>query len=111
LRVKFASVTYFPPTERERGQQPGQEGQERGLRQERRKGLDEGRKLGGSRCGSVMRLRDDVGITNCEGCSTYSQVELPPPWFELQIFRLPGKGGYSTRPSGTTSSLVIWVES
>jgi hypothetical protein len=27
-----------------------------------------GGKLGGSRCGSVLRLRDDVGITNCEGC-------------------------------------------
>ncbi len=24
-------------------------------------------------------------------------VRLPPPWFELRIFRLPGKGGYSTR--------------
>jgi hypothetical protein len=30
--------------------------------------------------------------------------------FELQIFRLPGKGGFSTRPPGTTSSLIIWVE-
>jgi len=28
---------------------------------------------------------------------------------ELQISRLPGKGGYFTRLSGTTSSLVIWV--
>jgi hypothetical protein len=31
-----------------------------------------GGKLGGSRCDSVMRLRDEVsdevGITNCEGC-------------------------------------------
>jgi hypothetical protein len=35
---------------------------------------------------------------------------LPPPRFELQISRLPGKGGYSTRPSGTTRSLIIWVE-
>ncbi len=43
--------------------------------------------------------------------STCSLVELLPPWFELQISRLPGKCGYSTRPSGTTSSLVIWVES
>jgi hypothetical protein len=34
-----------------------------------------------------------------------------PPWFELQIFRLPGKDGYSTRPLGTTSSLIIWVKS
>ncbi len=33
---------------------------ERGLRRERRKGLDEGGKLGGSRCGSVMKLRDEV---------------------------------------------------
>ncbi len=31
--------------------------------------------------------------------------------YELQIFRLPGKGGYSIRPLGTTSSLIIWVES
>jgi hypothetical protein len=37
---------------------------EKGLRRERRKGLDEGGKLGGSRCGSV-RLRDHVGVTNC----------------------------------------------
>ncbi len=37
--------------------------------------------------------------------------EIGLPWFELQIFRLPGKGGYSTRPSGTTISLIIWVES
>jgi hypothetical protein len=37
-------------------------------------------------------------------------VRLPPRWFELQIFRLPRKGGYSTRPLGTTHSLIIWVE-
>ncbi len=60
---------------------------------------------------------------------------MPPLWFELWIFRLPGKGGllpktqitrkrwvipldpdyqekvgYSTRPLGTTSSLIIWVD-
>jgi hypothetical protein len=35
---------------------------------------------------------------------------VPPLRFELQIFRLPGKGGYSIRPTGTTSSLIIWVE-
>jgi hypothetical protein len=35
---------------------------------------------------------------------------LPPPRFELQIFRLPGKGGYSARPLGTTRSLIIWIE-
>ena len=35
---------------------------------------------------------------------------MPPLRFELQIFRLPGKAGYSTRPLGTTSSLIIWVE-
>jgi hypothetical protein len=35
---------------------------------------------------------------------------MPPLWFELWIFRLPGKGGYSTRPLGTYSSLIIWVE-
>ena len=38
-----------------------------------------------------MRLRDEVGITNCEVRSTRSKVELPPPWFELQISRLPEK--------------------
>jgi hypothetical protein len=32
---------------------------------------------------------------------------VPPLRFELQIFRLPGKCGYSTRPPGTTSSLVL----
>jgi hypothetical protein len=42
----------------------------------------------------------------CEGCVV---SRLPPPGFELQISRLPGKGGYSTRPSGTTNSLVILV--
>jgi hypothetical protein len=31
-----------------------------------------------------------------------------PLRFELQIFRLPGKGGYSIRTLGTTSSLIIW---
>jgi hypothetical protein len=56
-----------------------------------------------------MRLRDHVGVTNCEGCVVVV-VRLPPPGFELQIFRLPGKGGFSTRPPGTTSSLIIWVE-
>ncbi len=35
---------------------------------------------------------------------------MPPPRFELQISRLPGKGAYSTRPPGTTSSLMIWVD-
>ncbi len=43
---------------------------------------------------------------SCEGCVV---SRLPPPGFELQFSRLPGKGGYSTRPSGTTSSLVILV--
>jgi hypothetical protein len=43
--------------------------------------------------------------TKCEGCVVN---RLPPPGFELQISRLPGKGGYSTRPPGTTSSLVSW---
>jgi hypothetical protein len=45
LRVKFASVTYFPPTER--GVNSPDRGQERGLRRERRKGLAEGGKLDG----------------------------------------------------------------
>jgi hypothetical protein len=44
---------------------------------------------------------------NCDGA--VEVVRLPPPWFELRIFRLPGKCGYSTRPPGTTHSL-IWVE-
>jgi hypothetical protein len=48
----------------------------------------------------------------CEGCVVVVPVvsRLPPQWFELQISRLPGKGGYFTRPPGTTSSLIIWVE-
>jgi hypothetical protein len=29
----------------------------------------------------------------------------------MQIFRLPEKDGFSTRPLGTTRSLIIWVES
>jgi len=50
---------------------------------------------------------------DCEGCVVVVVSRLTPPWFELpiQISRLPGKGGYSTRPPGTTSSLVIWVGS
>jgi hypothetical protein len=43
--------------------------------------------------------------------SSSSWGRVPALRLELQISRLPGKGGYSTRPSGTTSSLVIWVES
>jgi len=35
---------------------------------------------------------------------------LPQPRFELQIFRLPVKGGYSTRSPGTTNSLIFWIE-
>jgi hypothetical protein len=38
----------------------------------------------------------------CEGCVVVVVSRLPPPRFELQISRLPGKGGYSTRPPGTT---------
>jgi len=50
-------------------------------------------------------------VTNCEGCVVVVVSRLPPPRFELQIFRLPGKGGYSTGPpAGTTHSLIIWVE-
>jgi hypothetical protein len=69
-----------------------------------------GEKLGSSRCGSVMRrvMRlHHVGVTNCEGCV----VRLLAKRLELQISILPGKGGYSTRPSGTTGVLVILVES
>jgi hypothetical protein len=42
LRVKVASVTYFPPTEKGSTARIGRS--ERGLRWERRKGLDEGGK-------------------------------------------------------------------
>ncbi len=53
------TVTYFPL--RSEGSTARIGRSERGLRRERRKGLDEGGKLGGStRCGSVMRLRDEV---------------------------------------------------
>ncbi len=31
---------------------------------------------------------------------------MPPLRFELETFRLPGKGGYSTRPPGFTGNLV-----
>jgi hypothetical protein len=44
-------------------------------------------------------------FANCDGAG----LELPPLWFELRIFRLPGKGGYYTRPLGTTSSLIVLV--
>ncbi len=57
-----ASVTYFPPP-RSEGSTARIGRSEKGLRRERRKGLDEagGGKLGGSRCdSSVMRLRDEV---------------------------------------------------
>jgi hypothetical protein len=57
-----------------------------------------------------MRLRDHVGVTRCDDAVVVVVVRLPPLLFELQIFRLPGKGGYFTRPLGTTSSLVICVE-
>jgi hypothetical protein len=35
---------------------------------------------------------------------------VPALRLDLQISRLSGKGDYSTRPSGTTNSLIIWVE-
>jgi hypothetical protein len=45
LRVKVASVTYFPPSEKGSTARIGRIGRsERGLRRERRKGLDEGGK-------------------------------------------------------------------
>ena len=55
---------------------------------------------------SLAMLRGQITSRShhCEGCVV---SRLPPPRFELQISRLPGKGGYSTRPSGTTSSLII----
>jgi hypothetical protein len=39
------------------------------------------------------------------------RCRVPALRLEQQIFRLPGKGGYSTRPIGTTGSLIIWAES
>jgi hypothetical protein len=56
-------------------------------------------------CDAFMNFKEK-NIPMCEG-SVVSR--LPPPGFELQISILPGKGGYSTRPSGTTGSLVILV--
>jgi hypothetical protein len=58
-------------------------------------------------CAPTRGTRSDL---HCEGCVVVVVSRLPPPRFELQIFRLPGKGGYSTRPPGTTESLIIWVE-
>ena len=76
LRVKFASVTYFPPTVKGSTARIGRS--ERGLRRERRKGLlagmDEGGKLGGSRCGKwnrrseggvVQKLRRIITCSSC----------------------------------------------
>ena len=59
---------------------------------------------------SLAMLRGQITseVSNCEGCVVVVS-RLPPPWFELRISRLPGKGGYSTRPSGTTSSVAILV--
>ncbi len=73
------------PPYREKGQQPGKEGQERerGLSRERR-----------------MELCRDQ----------WEGEELNLKSKMLQIFRLPGKGGYSTRHLGTTSLLIIWAE-
>ncbi len=69
-------------------------------------------------CGDAKMMAKDVRNIVREICQVKSGIckgcivsRLPPPGFEMQISRLPGKGGYSTRPSGTTSSLVIWVES
>ncbi len=50
----------------------------------------------------------EIADTAC--CDGAGLELLPPPRFELQISRLPGKGGYSTTPPGTTNSLIIWVE-
>jgi hypothetical protein len=57
---------------------------------------------------SLSMLRGQITLRShhCEECVV---SRLPPQGFELQISRLPGKGGYSTRPSGTTSSVVILV--
>ncbi len=72
MRVKVASVTYFPPTEKGSTARIGRS--ERGLRRERRKGLDEGGKLGGSRCGKwnrrsegcvVQKLRRIITCSSC----------------------------------------------
>jgi hypothetical protein len=62
-----------------------------------------------------MQYMDDFNFfQHCEfvgnGLNTRCECRVPPPRFELQIFILPAKGGYSTRPPWTTSSLIIWVE-
>jgi hypothetical protein len=54
-------------------------------------------------CIVVLRTQAECDDAVVIGCRSHG--------YELQIFRLPGKGGYSTRPLGTTSSLIIWVES
>ncbi len=68
-------------------------------------------KVGPARRYSFLTTTAVCGTCRCEGCVVVVVSRLPPPWFELQISRLPGKGGYSTRPPGTTNSQVIWVES
>jgi hypothetical protein len=57
---------------------------------------------------SLAMLRGQITSRShhCEGCVV---SRLPTPGFELQISRLSGKGGYSTRQSGTTCSAVILV--
>jgi hypothetical protein len=43
----------------------------------------------------MLRGQITSEVSNCEGCVVVVS-RLPPPWFELRIVRLPGKGGYST---------------
>ena len=58
---------------------------------------------------AMLRVQITSEVANCEGSLVH--VRLPALRLEPQISRLPGKGGYSTRPSGTTSSLLIRVGS
>ncbi len=59
--------------------------------------------------GVYARRTPGATLTHSRNHCVDADFRLPPPWFELQIFRLPGKYGYSTRLLGTTSSLIIWV--
>jgi hypothetical protein len=80
--VNIASVTYFPPTEREGPHQPGQEGQER------RKGLVE--KLEVEDVTSVVQKQRRIitcraaclitsEVTTCDGAVSGGRLELRPP--------------------------------
>ncbi len=73
--------------------------------------------------GVASERRKKCRLCRCRGCVDSSlavlrgqitsgshqmwRCRMPALWFELQIFRLQGKGGYSTRTPGTTNSLLI----